>query len=256
MKIHDKQYFNLLKKIVISQYKLKDQSTFFGFLWSFMHPLIFLLVLYSIFNFKFGKTVEHYAIYILIGVVQYTFFANSTMTAMKVLSSMKNITSNMIFPKELLVISSVLSNIVEFIVSMIICVLIAFLSGIKLSFSIIMLPFVMLLELILVVWVSLLMSFIYVFVKDIAHIYQVFLRILFFITPIFYTISFLGDGLIRSIAMLNPLAIVIKFSRTIIISGEFFSISGYLLVVLINICLIYFVFKIFKKYEPIFAEKV
>ena len=66
----DKKYLNLLREITTFQFKLKDQSTFFGFMWSFMHPLILLLILFIIFSLRLGENVEHYKIYLLIGIIQ------------------------------------------------------------------------------------------------------------------------------------------------------------------------------------------
>jgi ABC-type polysaccharide/polyol phosphate export permease len=256
MKLNDSIQLNLLREIVVSEFKLKDQSTFFGFIWSFMNPLIMLTFIFIIFSIKFGHQVDHYGIYLLIGIIQFTYFSKGTSAGMRVLSSMKQLTRNTIFPKELLVIGSVLSNTVEFVLGMSVCILIAFFSGVKLSWSMIILPSVLVLELMLVLWVSLFLSCLYVFMKDIGNIYQVFLRVLFFITPVFYTLSFVGDGPARSIVLLNPLTHLIGFSRTLIIDGKVFPVNWFLLFFLINALLIYLAFKVFKQYESRFAENV
>ncbi len=254
--IYNRKHLDLLREVVITQFKLKDQSTFFGFIWSFLHPSIMVIILFTLFNIRLGKGIEHYAIYLLIGVIQYTHFSNSTSRSILVLYSMKKLTSDTIFPKEILVIGSIISETIEFILSMIICIVIATLSGVNLSWTIIMLPFILALQLILVSWVSLLLSCLYIFVRDINHIYQLFLRLLIFITPIFYSASFMGKGTSKYIVLLNPLAHLINFSRSIIIDGKPFSIELSILFLLINTIFLYCSFKIFKKYEPIFAERL
>lgn len=251
-----KRYLNLLGEIAISQFKMKDQSTFFGFLWSFLHPLIILIVLYVFFNGGIGKDVEHYAIYLLIGIIHFQHFSNTTSASMNSLYSMRQLTVNTIIPKEILVIGVVVSNSVEFIISMLICVLMAYWSGVRLSWTVTLLPLVVLLQLLMVLWVSLFLSCLYVFVRDVAYIYQVFLRILFFITPTFYTASFLGGGPARYIVLFNPLAHLISFSRTAIIGGHPFSLKLFLLFSAANIVLVMAGFKVFKKYEPRFAEHI
>jgi len=230
MNIEQKKYFNLLKEITISQFKTKDQSTFFGFFWSFLHPLMLLIILYSVFRFRLGEAVENFGIYLLIGIIHVAYFSNATATGMRVLYSMKQLTTETVFPKELLVIGSVLSTTIEFIISMLIAVFIAYFTGIKINLFIILLPLVIILEIILVLWVSVLLSFLYIFIRDIQHIYQVFLRILIFITPIFYTISFLEDGIAKKIVLLNPLTYLVDYSRSLIISGEIFSSSAHCII--------------------------
>lgn len=252
--LSQKKYLNLLRELAIVQFKLKDQSAFLGFIWSFLHPIILLSILFTMFKVRAGESIEHYAVYLLIGLVQYTHFSNSTSRSMTVLHSMKNLTADAIFPKELLVLSAVAADTVELLFSMLICILIAVFSGIALSWALILLPFVWLLQFMLVSAVSLFLACLYVFVRDVAHIYQAFLRLLIFITPIFYDMSYLGDGPGKYILWLNPLGHLISFSRNIIIDGRAFSFESALFLLAGTSVFLFFSFKIFKSYEPTFAE--
>lgn len=256
MRKYDIKYLNLLREIALSQFKLKDQSTFFGYIWSFLNPLIMLTVLFAFFRLRIGGEIEHYAIYLLIGIIHYTHFSNSTSASLRVLYSMRHLTCNTVFPKELLVMGSIFAGSIEFILSMFISVLIAFGTGIQISWALIVLPFVIILQVMLVLWVSLFLSCLYVFIRDIDHIYQVFLRLLFFLTPIFYGLSFLGEGIAKHIVLSNPLTHLIKFSRTLVIEGKLCSVDIFLIFLLVNTFLIYFGFRVFKKFEPRFAENL
>jgi len=256
MEIFDKKYFNLLREMVITQYKLKDQSTFFGFLWSFINPLVMLTIIFLVFSRRFGGNIEHFGIYVLIGIIHYTHFANTTGRSMQVLYSMRRLTAETLFPKEILVLGSVLSNTLEFVLSMFLVVIIAIIVGVKISSSILLLPLVMILQTLLIIWVSLILSCLFVFIRDIGHIYQVFLRGLFFLTPIFYSKSFLGEGIAQTIVTLNPLTHLVEFSRTLILDGNLISIGDFSILVFINLVFIYFTFKVFKHLEPDFAENV
>ena len=113
MKLYDRKYLSLLREIAVTRYKLKDQRTFLGFIWSFLNPLIMLSLLFVLFNARLGEKIDHYAIFLLIGLVQYTHFSNSTNRWMPVLLSMRDLTSDAIFPKELLVIGSVIADVIE-----------------------------------------------------------------------------------------------------------------------------------------------
>lgn len=256
MRIYNSKHLNLLREIVISQFKLRDQSTFLGIVWSFLNPLLMLVALLIFFSFRIGDSIEHYGVYLLFGIIQYTHFSNSTFASMRILHNMKHLTSSTIFPKELLVIGSIISNAREFIITLLIGLVVAYILGVNFSWTVLLLPFVFVLQLMLVLWVSLILSCFYLYVKDIDHIYQVFLRVLFFITPIFYDLSYLGDGIAKDIALMNPLTHLINFSRTIVIEGKPFSINLFYLLFLINTFLIYLAFKIFRECEPTFAERV
>ena len=257
MGLYDSKSLNLLWELTISQFKLKDQSTFFGILWSFLNPLFMVAVLFVFFHAQVGSKVEHYGIYLLLGLIQYTYFTNATVTSMRVLLAMRQLTKDAVFPKELLVFSSTLSNTIDLVISMLVCVAVAYLSGVAPSWSALGLVAVCALQLMLVSWVGLLLSCVLLFARDIDHIYQVFLRALLFVTPIFYTRDFLGGaGLAHYLVLLNPLAQLIEVSRDILIGGQLPSPLHMIGLVAINSSLIALTYRLFKSVEPRMAEYV
>ena len=251
---YSKDNLNLLKELSYNRFKLNDANTFLGFFWSFLNPLLLLSVLYLIFNIKFGNSVENYGIYLLIGIVHYNHFSSTTSSSMRVLRSMRALTSNTIFPKEILVYSSIFSNLITFLISVFICIIFALVTGLHLSSSYIMLPVIIVMQLLLVIWISLILSCVFVIVRDIEHIYQVFLRVLFFACPIFYDISILGDGLGKKIAQLNPLTHLMTFTRAVLLEGQFISLYAIGMFCIINLCLIIISLIIFKRLEAKFVE--
>jgi ABC-type polysaccharide/polyol phosphate export permease len=255
--LYDSKSLNLLWELTISQFKLKDQSTFFGVLWSFLNPLFMVAVLFVFFRAQVGSSVEHYGIYLLLGLIQYTYFANATNTSMRVLLAMRQLTKDAVFPKELLVFSSTLSNTVDLVISMLVCVGVAYLSGVPPSWNALVLIVVLGLQLMLVSWVGLLLSCVLLFARDIDHIYQVFLRALLFVTPIFYTREFLGGaGLAYYLVILNPLAQLIDLSRNVLLDDQVPSLAHLGGLVLINALLIVLTYRVFKSVEPRMAEYV
>jgi lipopolysaccharide transport system permease protein len=254
MKMFDKKYLTLLRELAVTRYKLKDQSTLLGFAWSFLNPLIMLGLLFSLFSARLGKGIDHYAIYLLIGLVQYNHFSSSTNRSMHVLLAMKSLTADAIFPKELLVIGSAIADFVELIAAMLVCLVIAKLSGVELSLPVLALPLVFLFQLTLVLWVSLCLSCLYVFVRDLTYIYQAFMRLLLFATPIFYAPSFLEKGPAQYVLWLNPLSHLLDFSRSLILKGEGVPLTQMILFFAVNLALLYGSIRLFRKYEPAFAE--
>jgi ABC-2 type transport system permease protein len=173
---------------------------------------------------------------------------------MRSLLSMKQLTKETVFPKELLVLSSTLSSTLDFLIAMLVCVLVAYLAGVDLSWTLILLPVVVLLQFLLVVWVSLVLACLYPLARDIDHIYQVFLRALFFATPIFYTASFIGEGLGGFILMINPLAQMIELSRGMLIYGQPPAAGLVLGMALANCVLVTTSWWFFKRFEQRIAE--
>jgi lipopolysaccharide transport system permease protein len=247
---------NLLRELTIAQYKLRDQSSFFGFVWSFLNPLLMLGVLFAFFNTRLGIDIEHYPIFLLLGLLLFTHFSNTTSLGMRVLRSTRQLTTETAFPKEFLVLSTVFSSTVELLISTAICLGVALVAGVAPTLALLWVPPILLAELVLVAWVSFFLSSIFPFAWDIDHIYHVFLRALFFVTPIFYTESFVGGGFARVILRLNPLAHVIAMLRAVVLHGESLSPIGYALFMLPSLALLGVGFALFKHLEPRFAEYV
>jgi ABC-type polysaccharide/polyol phosphate export permease len=249
-------YRELLGEIVRTQIKLKDQATIFGLLWSLLNPILMLGVMLLFFSARMSEGVENYALYLLIGIVHYTHFANSTSASMTVLQSLGGLTKNAIFPKEILVLGTVLSRSTELLISVGFCALVALFTGFDLTAWLVGLPLILILQLVFALWVSLIVSSAYVFVRDLRHVYQVFLRLLFFMTPIFYSPEFLGDGPARRVIELNPLAMIIELTRRILIDQEVPALVPTLSLLILNGAALLFALGVFRRLEPRYAEHV
>jgi ABC-type polysaccharide/polyol phosphate export permease len=251
-----RRHRTLLVEIVRAQFRLRDQSTILGYGWSFLNPLLMLGFLYLFFSQRLGRGIEHYGVYLLIALVHFAHFSNSTSTAMTVLASMSRLTCDTIFPKELLVVGAVISSSIEFAFSLLIALGIAAVAGVTIGPTVALLPVILLLQLTTVLWLSLLLATAYVFAKDLGHIYQVFLRILFFVTPTFYAADFLGQGPARYVVLLNPLAHLIDFSRGAILEQRGLELPVVAALLVCNAAASFVALAIFRRHEPLFAERL
>src|ERR1043166_1635102 len=153
---------------------------------------------------------------------------------MQVLYSMKALTKDAIFPKDVLVLASILVHTIDFMLSMLICVGIAVFSGLNPASAMAALPVAVVTQTMLILWVSFLLASLYILVRDLAHVYQVFLRLLFFITPIFYGLSFVGGGIAKYLLLVNPLTHSITFARTLILKGQLFDVKTFMVFISLN----------------------
>lgn len=249
-------YLNLLRELVVSQLKLRDQSTFLGFLWSFLHPILMLLVLFLFFRRNIGQNIPQYPLYLLLGLVHYTHYANATGAAMIVPGAMRPLMRDTVFPKELLILASVMATAIDFAIALVICLVLAFAVGVRPTPALLQLPTVFGLQVLMVTWVSFFLACLYVYVRDIQHLYQVFLRLLFFVTPLFYSASMVGTGVAASLLRLNPLADLIELSRNVVIRGESPGSEQILALVIVNVLLVMVALSLFRWCESSFAERL
>jgi ABC-2 type transport system permease protein len=256
MRFMDKAYRNLIREMVTSQFEVRDQSSFLGLIWSFLNPVLMVAVLFAYFRESAGNGVPHYGIYLLLGMIHYTHFSNTTSAGMHALTSMAQLTRHTVLPKETIVIGSVLATSLEFVISMLFCVVLGVFTGIPLTRWITALPFIIVLQIVFALWVSFLLSATRVFIKDLTHLYQVFLRLLFFTTPIFYAVTFLHSPIAVRMLKFNPLAHLIGFSRRSVIEGAAFSWQFFALLCLVHTAALWLAIRWFKRCEPNFAEYV
>jgi len=254
--ISRKRYLNLLKEFTFVQFRLRDQQTVLGLVWSFLYPLLMMVLLFVMFDLRFAADIDHFAVYLIIGLVHLAHFSNASASSLHALPNSRQLVNNTTFPAEVLVISMVLSNTIEFVISLLICVGIAYFAGVELKAIVLWLPLIILMQTLLVMWVSLLLSSMCAFIADIGHIYELFLRMLIFITPVFYSLSFLGEGLALKLTLLNPLTHLMIFSRSLIIDGHAISTSAATLFLLANALLLVGSLALFRKLEPSFAERL
>jgi ABC-type polysaccharide/polyol phosphate export permease len=250
-----RKHLALLGQLTTVQHRLLDQSTGLGYLWSFLNPLLMLLVLWAFFSQQVGMTIPMYPVYLLVGLVQFTHFSKSAGAAMRALGRMRSLATSVIFPKDILVYSALLANLPEFLISMVLTALVALLSGAPLSWAWLALPLVLLMQLLLVLWVSVLLSMIYVFVRDIEHLFDVGMRILFFGTPVIYSLDALSPAL-RSAASLNPLAQVIGYSRMILLDGQWPPVIHLLAFLCINGLAAVAAIACFRRAQPALLERL
>jgi len=248
------RYANLTKQFTLLRFKIKDQSTLLGLLWSFINPIVMLAVLFFMFNKKFGGGIRYYPAYLLVGIIQYNFFVRATASATTILFQQRDLTKNVVFPKETLVIGTIASDMVQFIFEMAVCMAFAIFLGAPLTKALLFIPAVILLELLITLWIGILLSCFHVFVKDIDNLWHLFSRVLFFITPVFFTTDVATSPVLKAVVFLNPLTALISYSRSAIIKGAIPPAGNIFMFILLNILLLYIAYKVFKRLEKNFAE--
>jgi ABC-2 type transport system permease protein len=247
--------FVLLREVARVHHQALDQGTILGYLWSLIHPLVMLLVLYFAFRRRVGTGIPNYAVFLMVGVVQFTQFSKSLNAAMRALQQMRSLVTSVIFPKDILVYSAILVKTPEFVVSMILVTGIGLLTGTPASPALLALPLVILLQILLVAWAGLFLSIGYVFVRDLDHVYEVGMRILFFVTPIIFSLDQLTPW-VRQVLQLNPMAHLIGFSRALILEGRLPPLPALGTMLLINLVLLYLAIVLFRRAEPLLTERL
>lgn len=216
-----KNYYNLIAQMTLTAFKLKYAGSFLGYLWSLVKPLILFAILYFVFTlvFKLGKNIPNYPVYLLLGIVIWSFFLEATTTGMTSIVARGDLIKKINFPKIIILISAVITALISFLLNLLVVFVFMIFSGIQLDLrNILFIPIIF--ELVLIILgVTLILSTLYTKFRDFSHIWELFLQILFYAVPILYPVLLIPDRF-RAFIMLNPLTQVIQDSRWVLISKQ------------------------------------
>lgn len=199
---------DLLLLLVRKDLRAKYKGTALGFLWSLLNPLLMMAVYALVYSFLFRFSMPRYPIFLLSGLLAWNAFsATITSGAASVLLN-GTLVKRVRFPVELLPLTSSLSAIVNFLLSLVVLVLFTVIYRQPLGPSLIALPAVLILQTVWSIGLALMLSAVMVYFRDVEYLVQVALAIWFFATPIIYPLAVVQHSHHERIAALiqaNPM---------------------------------------------------
>ena len=207
-----RRFFDLLWLLSVTEFKRAYFGTVLGYLWSLIRPLALFGVLLFVFSkvLKAGKSeVEHYPVMLLLGIVLFTLFQESTQNAVTSVASQEGIVRKTQFPRLVIPLSTVLTTAFNFLTNMVIVVVFLVAFGVEPTWTWLLFPIAVAALLVLSCTVSMALSVLYVRFRDVQIIWLVAAQMLFYGTPIFYPITLLKEEpTVQHLLMLNPLAVI------------------------------------------------
>jgi len=249
------EYKELIKNLVISDLKTKYSSSVLGFAWSMLNPLLMMLVLYFVFSNVFKMTQEHFALYLLIGITAWRFFAMGTSVAMASIVGKASLVTKIFIPREILTLSTVLSALVSSLLEFLVLIPLLVIFGVIPSLTIILFPLLHILFFPIVYGISLALASLYVYYRDMNQIWDVLIQIGFFLSPIVYPLSLIPDKY-RFYYMLNPITRLIEMYRGVLLYGRLPGLMDLGIVIFSGVVLLILGSWLFRKLSSRFAEEI
>ena len=208
----------LFEELVKRDFKKKYKRTVLGMAWSLLSPLLMLLVMKLVFTQFFGRTMEHYTIYLFCGNLVFSYFNESTSQGMTSLVNNAAIFTKVNIPKHLFLFSKNVQTLINF--SLTLCIFFVFcgLDHILFTWKFLLLLYPVCLLVLFNIGVGLILSALYVFFRDIQYLWGIFTQILLYASAIFYTIDHY-DNTVQCLFLVNPIYLFIRYFRKIVIDG-------------------------------------
>jgi len=158
-------------------------------------------------------------LFILIGLVHYNFFINSTTRSSLNFLRSRSLILNTTVPLELLVLRQICTEGITLIIEILLVLALGIFMGANLGIALLLYPLIFAGTLALALGASLLLCALVVFLSDLSYIWTLFSRLLFFISPVFFAPQAVGEGLARTVVELNPLTGLIALARESLLYG-------------------------------------
>ena len=249
------EYRELIKILTISDLRVKYQSSVLGFAWSMLNPLLMMLVLYLVFNNLFKANQEHFALYLLIGIVSWRFMANGTSSSMSAIVGKPSLVTKIYIPRQVLVFSTVLSAFISSLLEFLVLVPLLLLLGAGISSTILLFPVIHVMYFFIVYGMGLVLASLYVYFRDLTQIWEVLIQIGFFLTPIVYPLSTVPKGYL-AYYMLNPITVLIQMHRDVLLYHQIPSAESFAFTLAAAGLIMIIGTVVFKRLERRFAEEI
>lgn len=213
------QYWFVLWELTKRELKRKYARSYLGIMWSSIYPLLRMALVVFLFSTVFNKGIEKYPAYYFVGFLIFDFFSTATQTSLTTLRDNRNLILKSKLPRELFVLSRVLTAFVNFLLGCIPFLLVLAWYRVKITYHILAVPVILLLLVIFTTGVSYMLSVWFVFARDVKNIYANFVYILGFFVAMFYSVERVSDG-VRYVIEHNPLYGFIKVVRDCVVYGN------------------------------------
>lgn len=214
------RYRELIRNLVVRDLKVRYKSSFLGFLWSLLNPLLLMAVFTVVFTVMMpNNRIQHFPVFILIALLPWNWCTFSISGSLGSIVGNASIIKKVYFPREILPMSVVFSNLVNFLLALIVLFVMLFAFGVQLKPVAVLLPVIIIIQAIFLLGAAFFLSALNVSFRDTEVIMDVGILAWFFLTPVFYDIGDLFPQYERLLYILNPMASLISSYRLVLLSG-------------------------------------
>lgn len=210
------EYRDMIWSLVRRELRGKYEKSVLGFLWAFLGPLFQILIYAIVFTSVFYNDMPHYYIYLMAGMLPWTFFNDSMSTGTGSIIYNSEMVKKIYFPREVLVIGEVNAKLVNMLLSFIVMAAFLIISGVGFSVQLVLLPVVILGEYLFTLGMSLFVAAVTVYFRDLEYVIQVVLMAWIWASPIMYSANNVVNPLFRLVLTVNPFTYIARGYQSIL----------------------------------------
>lgn len=250
------RYRALLWALTVRELRARYRASVLGFLWTFLNPTLQMLVYTLLFSVYMRQNIEHYAYFLFVGLLPWTWFASSITGCATSISDRRDLLTKVRFPAQVLPATVILTNLINYLLSIPLVLALGAFFGVWPSWHLLALPAVLFVQLLFTVALGYLVSALNVRFRDLQFVVANLTMLWFFLTPILYPLEIVPVRYRPLLHYGNPVAVLVNAYQAIFVRHALpeFAELGYL--ALGAAALLWFTALIFEAGREEFAEYV
>lgn len=200
------QYRALVWSLTVRELRARYRGSALGFLWTFLNPALLMGVYALLFTVYMRQNIEHYTLFMFVGLLPWIWFSTSITGGATTLSERRDLLSKVRFPPQVLPATVVLTNGINFLLSLPLVFILGAVSGVLPTWHALLIPPLIALQALLTLALTYFISALNVTFRDVQHIVGNLMTLGFFLTPILYPLDFIPERYRAFALYLNPMA--------------------------------------------------
>jgi ABC-2 type transport system permease protein len=220
----------LLRELVITDFKLRYQGSVLGYAWSVLKPLFLFAILFVVFDqfLRLGRNIENFPIYLLLGIVLWTFFAEATNLGLQSIISRGDLIRKINFPKYIIVVSGTVSSLINLILNLLVVFVFTLFSSVHISWEMVLLVPLIIELYVFALAVAFFLAALNVKLRDVGYLWEIFMQAAFYATPVLYPLQmvYAQHEFVARILLINPVAQIIQDARYVVVTHDSLTVWG------------------------------
>ena len=249
-------YRELLKTSVKKDIRGRYKASVLGVLWSFINPLLQVLVYAIVFPYLMKGAADHYVVYLVTGIIPWTFFQTVVNQCTTSIKSNSGIIKKVYFPRIILMLSAFLSGLINFFISCVIIVVFCLIFGMGISWHIVLVPLIAVTEGLFGLALGTIFGAIDAYIQDTEYIVNFILMMAMYGAPIIYEINLFPQGSkIGALIQINPMTKIMNAYRDVFMYHQIPDMGAIGIVFVMSLILFIIAVALFNRMQKGFAEQ-
>lgn len=250
-----KRYAFLIEQIVNRDFKVKYKRSILGMFWSFLNPLLTMVVQYIVFSQLFRGDIENFPVYLLSGTVLFSFFTEAVGLSLTSITGNASLITKVYVPKYIYPVTRVLSSMINLLISMIPLACALLITGEEFTKAYLLIPVILICVLVFTIGIGMLLSALMVFFRDVQFLWGIISMLWMYATPLFYPETIIPEQF-KIVHTINPMYYYVKAFRMILMDGISPEPKMYVLCALMAFASFLIGAVVFKKTQDSFALNI